>query len=99
MKTQTTKTKRQYRSAQQWQHLINDFTQSGLSQSEFCRQHSVTPSALWSWRKKLGATFATQPVSPFIEIPPPPPAPAPAHQHWDVELELGGGRILRVRVA
>lgn len=98
MKTQSAKPKRQYRSAEQWQRLVDDHARSGLSQSAFCRQRGLTQSALFNWRRKLGASSGNpQFASPFIEISPP-VAPPPI-QHWDVELELGAGRILRVRVS
>ena len=90
------KPKRHYRSVEQWQSLVDDHARSGLSQSEFCRQHGLTQSALFNWRRRLAAPARKpQLASPFIEISP----PVANTQHWDVELELGGGRILRVRVS
>lgn len=92
----TSKTKRQYRTAKEWQVLLDQFDQSELSQSEFCRQHSLTLSAFHNWRKKLVGEPKLRSADPFIELAPP---VEPNPVTWDVELELGGGRILRLRVS
>src|SRR5690606_4241181 len=100
--------KRKHHSAAQWQTWLNEFAVSDLSQSEFCRQRGLTLSAFYNWRKKLepnlASTRASTPES-FIEI-----KPSTAHQasvpsissgvaDWDLELELGHGRVLRLRVS
>jgi hypothetical protein len=87
--------KRQYRTASQWREILNAYQQSDLTQSEFCARRGISASNLYVWRRKL-ANIGT-PLDSFIEIQPPISNPAP--NHWDVELELGQGRILRVRVS
>ena len=91
-----TRAKRQYRTASQWQDILNDYDQSQLSQSDFCAQHGISANNLYLWRRKL-ANGASTAFDPLVEIQPP-PVSQPTGQHWDVELELGEGRILRVRV-
>jgi hypothetical protein len=106
MPTLTSRTRHQRHSATQWQTWLHEFASSGLSQSEFCRRKGLTLSAFHNWRKKLGqvpAPALSSPPEPFIEIKPPsahniaPDAFRPAA--WDLELELGHGRVLRLRVS
>jgi hypothetical protein len=106
MPTRTSRAKHQRHSATQWQTWLYEFTISGLSQSEFCRRKGLTLSAFYNWRKKLGQIPIPAPTSlpkPFIEIKPPSaPVIAPdtsSAAAWDLELELGYGRVLRLRVS
>ncbi|MGV6853206.1 MAG: IS66 family insertion sequence element accessory protein TnpA [bacterium] len=46
----------QRRSEQDWQHIMDDFAQSNLSQSDYCHQHALAPSTFSKWRKQLGLT-------------------------------------------
>lgn len=36
-----------------WRRLLNEFEQSRLTPTEFCRSHFLTPSTFYAWRKKL----------------------------------------------
>jgi len=45
----------------QWQEIIEEFTKSGLNQSQFCKQKELTPSAFYNWRKKLLSPNSYQP--------------------------------------
>lgn len=36
-----------------WQSIIEDWRQSGLSQSEYCRQHQIKPQHFYSWKNQL----------------------------------------------
>lgn len=106
MPTRTSRAKHQRHSATQWQTWLHEFASSGLSQSEFCRRKGLTLSAFHNWRKKLEQVPAPALPSlpePFIEIRPPsahiiPPDASPPAA-WDLELELGHGRVLRLRVS
>jgi|SRR5690606_9142497 len=98
MPAHTTRAKRAHHSAAQWQAWLHEFAVSGLSQSEFCRRKGLTLSAFYNWRKKLGQIPEPQtPGEPFVEIKPPTMAAFPPG--WDLELELGHGRVLRLRVS
>ncbi len=55
---------RKFRSPQQWQQILEDQQQSGLTISEFCRQHKISTSGFFTQRKKHGLTHAT--TSAFI---------------------------------
>lgn len=46
----------QRRSQQDWQNIMDDFSQSTLNQSDYCQQHQLAPSTFSKWRKQLGLT-------------------------------------------
>ncbi len=45
----------------QWQEIIEEFTRSGLSQTQFCKQKELTHSTFHNWRKKLLSPNSYQP--------------------------------------
>ena len=50
---------RKFRSSDQWLQILKDQQQSGLTISEFCRQHKISVSCFFSQRKKHGLVNAT----------------------------------------
>lgn len=96
-----TKPKRSYRTADQWREIVAAFQCSNLTRAEFCKQRGIATSGLYNWQRK----FEQENVSPprkedtFVEIQTPVLSSRASNQTWDVELELGHGRVLRVRVA
>ena len=56
---------RPYRSKEQarlyWQDVLERWQESGLTISQFCREHQITDSGFYTWRKKLLAS------SPAVE--------------------------------
>ncbi len=95
------KPKRQYRTADQWRQIVGEFHRSSLTRSEFCKQQGIAPSGLYHWQRKFEQEVlsARYNEGTFIEIQPPSGGGAAMSQAWDVELELGQGRVLRVRMA
>ncbi len=89
------------RTRHQWKALLNEFNDSGLTRSAFCKKHRIATRSLYRWQQ----LFAEQPgeTTDFIDITQPlsstpPPALAPARDNdWQVELELGAGTVLRLR--
>ena len=88
------------RSKTQWKVLLEEFNNSGLTKSAFCKKHRIASSSLYRWQRLFAehagiADFidVTQPLS---STPVPPPAPA-GDNDWQVELELGAGIVLRLR--
>ena len=55
---------RTFRSPDQWRQTLEDQQQSGLTISEFCRQHKISTSGFYSQRKKHGAVNDT--TSAFV---------------------------------
>lgn len=42
------------RSAQEWRGLIDEWQESGIDLTEFCRERRIAPSSLRWWRWRLG---------------------------------------------
>jgi len=55
---------RKFRSPDQWRQILEDQQQSGLTISEYCRQHKISTSGFFTQRKKHGLTHTT--ASAFI---------------------------------
>lgn len=55
---------RKFRSPDQWRQILEDQQQSGLTISEFCRQHKISISGFFTQRKKHGLVNAT--TSAFV---------------------------------
>ncbi|TVP76646.1 MAG: hypothetical protein EA353_11705 [Puniceicoccaceae bacterium] len=94
-----TKPKRAYRTADQWREIVEAYQRSNLTRAEFCMQWGIAGSGLYKWQRRFEQERCSQPrhEEAFIEIAP--PSVGTSHQLWDVELELGHGRVLRVRIA
>ncbi len=41
-----------------WQSIIEDWRQSGLSQTEYCRQHHIKAQQFYSWKSRLKKKLA-----------------------------------------
>lgn len=89
-----------YRTQAQWRTLIEKLNVTELTHKEFCRQHQVTSSGLYKWRKVFAETSAS---STFIEISDKLRSSEgesnrvpPFTTDWDVELTLGQGMVLRI---
>ena len=88
---------------EQWQQIIDQQTESGLSQKRFCQSRSISLSSFTNWKRKLSSGLTSTPDGPehspddtWIELPAQ-PAPTPANKKWNIELTLPGGVILRIR--
>lgn len=40
---------------QYWEKHISGWRASGLSQADYCRQHGISKSTFWLWKRKLSA--------------------------------------------
>lgn len=95
-----TDTLRKYtrRSQEEWQALINQWQQSGLSATNFCKQHYLSRASFYKWRQRFEDSD-----NPSQKIP---GAPAPDfiditalnstvdRQDWNIVLNLGDGLSL-----
>jgi hypothetical protein len=89
------------RTRRQWKALLNEFNDSGLTRSAFCKKHRIATSSLYRWQQLFteqsgGATDFIDVTHPLSSTPLPPPAQA-RDNDWQVELELGAGIVLRLR--
>jgi hypothetical protein len=93
------------RTIEDWLSILSQFQASGLTITEFCKQHKLTLSNFYKWRKRVDGlpTSDLNPTSKPLE-----PMnnnwqaitldnkPTIAKQ-WDIELTLPGGVVLNMR--
>ncbi len=99
--------KRTFRSRSQWQAIVNDFHDSGLSQITFCKQRGIPVSSLSRWQRIFAQqTEVVAGQADFVDVTEPlalvPPASVTRdtdNTDWQVELVLGKGIVLRLRTA
>lgn len=91
------------RTQSQWKALLNEFSDSGLTRSAFCKKHRIATSTFYRWQQSFmgrpdGATDFIDVTQPLSNTAVPAPALVSAHDNdWQVELELGAGIVLRLR--
>ena len=78
------------RSPEEWESILKDFEDSGMSLASFCAERGISPKTASSWRRRLRQDPGD---GAFVPIR----APEPSTPGWEVELELGGGAVLRLR--
>jgi hypothetical protein len=82
------------RTRQQWQQLINEQPDSGLTLHDYCQQNHLTLSGFYLWRKKLSAESENASAADWLSLP---AADLPGHTgDWQIELLLPGGVTLRM---
>lgn len=99
---------KKHRTPEQWQALINQHRNSGLSIEQFCQQQKLARSCFYTWRKRLSEQAiqnsnqptmvkpsATQETN-FLDLSALVNASPTAKQGWDIVLSLGNGVELRL---
>lgn len=86
------------RSAGQWQELIAEQADSGLSQRAFCKHKRLSLSTFSLWKRRLAGSEPkqsgeSQDPSPWIDLG----NLGSGESGWEIELDLGGGVCLRLR--
>lgn len=86
----------------QWQALVNQQEQSGLSIPQFCSEHSISSPSLYKWRQRLSMpepSSTSEPTPSFIDLS----TLSSNHDHqsesdkpWHIVLSLGNGVELRL---
>ena len=88
---------RTQRSAADWQTLIQQQGESGLSVRAFCKQHKIGDQSFYLWRKRLAVLPVEVPTIDLVDISSLVSAsPSP---RWHIELDLGDGIKLNLRHA
>lgn len=81
------------RSQAQWQAIIDEFQQSGLSGTKFCSKNTIPYASFSKWRQRLTkrpAKSSEKPTTDFIDL-------GLLHGHpnisgnWQITLKLGNG--------
>ena len=87
----------------QWQVIIDQQAESGLSQKDFCQSRKISLATFSNWKRKLKNETVTSschsepiPDQEWIEFPSG-LAQTPISSGWHMELELPGGVVLRMR--
>ena len=92
-------TRRPRRSATEWQSLILQQAESGLSAKAFCDQHDITYPSFMNWRRRLGDEVlpesSNESLPMFVELTKP-SGHVEAQRNWLIELDLGTGIQLRI---
>lgn len=91
--------RRPLRSATEWQALILQQAESGLSAKAFCAQHDITYASFTNWRRRLGDNASPEPsdesLPMFVELTKSSGQVEP-RRSWLIELDLGAGIQLRL---
>ncbi|NQY36667.1 MAG: hypothetical protein HRT37_17195 [Alteromonadaceae bacterium] len=88
------------RTPTQWQQILQEQTQSGLSVHEYCDQNSIATSSFFKWRCILKIDLEnTSDVSTEDDKWVPIENAIPTANVWDLELSLPNGIVLRMKHA
>lgn len=82
-----------------WRRHLDSQSASGLSIRAYCREHGLTESSFYQWRKRLSRDNALcEPAHPMFVPVRIQPAPAQTdNPTCALEVSLTNGRMLRVR--
>ncbi len=84
------------KSADQWEKIIADFDQSGLSASDYCEQHRLVLTTFRKWKQRFSAnTMSVLPVPGFVPVQRSEPV---AQTHSCVQLQIGSSITLTIRL-
>lgn len=90
------------RAPAQWQSLIDQQKQSGLSVPTFCSEHSISPASFYKWRQRLETSKRGTELKPepsFIDLSSFSSSsghPTGVGKSWHIVLSLGNGVELRL---
>ena len=88
------------RSSEQWQALIQQWQESGLSAPQFCEQHGIGYASFCNWRKRLNAQDVpgeeSSAEAQFIDLQSLTSDSADGAKGWNIVLSLGNGVELRL---
>jgi len=92
-----TNTRALRRTAEQWQTIVDQQIQSGLSGAAFCKAQGIKYQSFMNWRMKLTISdSATPSETPFIELTAPEQLHDAQSNRWLLELDLAPGVQLRI---
>src|SRR5210317_271501 len=87
----------------QWQQIVNQQHESGLSQKAFCQSREISLSTFTNWKRKLRQEPEANAIDCQSEQQPDwvefqmDALSVPPDNSWHMELELPGGVVLRMR--
>lgn len=92
-----TNTRAPRRTSEQWQTIVDQQTQSGLSGAAFCKAEGIKYQSFMNWRMKLSTSEeVASPEATFIELTAPEQLHNAQSHRWLLELDLAPGVQLRI---
>ena len=83
-----------------WERTMQEFTESGLSQREFCRTRRIAPSTFQFWRKRLREKGKANPETRlFLPVKVIDCSPKQSLEEQSIEIAVGSTYTLRLRSA
>lgn len=90
---------RKHRTQEQWQALVHQQHDSGLSATQFCKEHSIGYASFCHWRKRLSdcpaADVSASDEAGFLDLSTLMGGTA-SGAGWNIVLSLGNGVELRL---
>ena len=77
-----------HRPRSEWHRLVHAQVESGLTQTEFARQHGIEVASLRRWRTVFTAATSTASDQSFVEVT----MPTPTSQAW-MTLHFGAASL------
>ncbi|WP_372971484.1 IS66 family insertion sequence element accessory protein TnpA [Marinobacter sp.] len=91
---------RKHRTPEQWQSLIDQQRDSGLSATQFCKQQNIGYASFCNWRKRLLDSPVNEASDSseagFLDLSSLMGASSSAGPGWNIVLSLGNGVELRL---
>ena len=92
---------RKHRTPEQWQTLVDQQHDSGLSAPQFCKQESIGYVSFCNWRKRLSADQSTDDSAGtcepgFLDLSSLMGSSQASGPGWHIVLSLGNGVELRL---
>ena len=72
---------------QHWQTIIEDWSNSGLSQTDYCRRHDINIQQFYSYKSSLSTRDQSSKVGRFLAVVTEAPSPSIQLRCNGVELE------------
>jgi len=93
----TVSTRAPRRTAEQWQALVDQQIQSGLSGAAFCQSEGIKYQSFMNWRTRLSDSHEMTPKeTQFVELTAAPQPEEDSKTDWLIELDLAPGIQLRI---
>tara|TARA_R110000751_G_scaffold188378_2_gene294406 strand:- start:308 stop:598 length:291 start_codon:yes stop_codon:yes gene_type:complete len=91
---------RKHRTPEQWQALVDQHRDSGLSASQFCKQENIGYSSFCNWRKRLSDqptdNLTDSGEASFLDLSSLMGTSPSSGLGWNIVLSLGNGVELRL---
>ncbi|KXO06385.1 IS66 family insertion sequence element accessory protein TnpA [Marinobacter excellens] len=89
-----------HRTPEQWQALVDQQRDSGLSASKFCKQENIGYASFCNWRKRLADPSTDEPSgsgeASFLDLSSLMGSSTSSGAGWHIVLSLGNGVELRL---